>query len=45
MFNALKGSPILAMVCISEHAVFAGIQADPVKFENVTSIPLRLLGI
>ena len=37
MSNALKGSPILAMVRISEHAVFAGIQVETVKFGNVIS--------
>ena len=42
MFNALKGSPILAVVRISEHAVFAGIQDDSVKFKDVTSYTIYL---
>ena len=42
MLNALKDSPILAMVRISEHAVFVGIQVDSVKLGNVTSYTLCL---
>ena len=39
MLNVLKDSPILAMVRISEYAVFAGIPVDTVKpgdFANYT---------
>ena len=31
MLNAAKDSPILAVVSVPEHAVFAGIQVDAVK--------------
>jgi hypothetical protein len=37
----IKGSPILAVVRVPEHAVFVGIQADAVKLVNtrfITSI-------
>lgn len=38
--NAVKGTPILAMVSVPEYAVFAGIQVDAVNIVIILAVNL-----